>query len=108
MRTQEDQPFIHHNLKRVKPGRDYFAASFFSLLVILTLNLFFYRNITGDINSRSASDALNGLNLQKFSIPQVTILFILLLLMMIERMLYRARGYHTQQSGAYSPASNHN
>jgi hypothetical protein len=95
MRTQEHQPFIHHNLKRVKPGKDYFAASFFTLIVILSLNLFFYRNITGTANLHSASEALNGLNLQKFSIPQVTTLFTVLLLMMIERMLYRARGHHT-------------
>lgn len=87
----------------MKPGKDYFAASFFTLILILSLNLFFYRNITGIANMNSASEALNGLNLQKFSIPQVTTLFIVLLLMMVERMLYRARGHHTQQS-AYTAA----
>jgi hypothetical protein len=83
----EDTPKILHNVKRVKPGRDFFTQSFFSLLCILVLNLFFYRSITGE----SHASALSTATLQRFSIPQVLILFFLLLLMMVERMLYRAR-----------------
>jgi hypothetical protein len=88
LRTQNEiENNIIHNVKRVKPGRDYFSSSFFSLLLILVFNLFFFRSVTGEQHSAALSSA----NLQRFSIPQVIVLFFLLLLMMTERMLYRAR-----------------
>lgn len=79
-----------HNIKRVKPGKDYFAQSFTLLVLIFVFNLFFFRQLTQAASQANSSNTLQ-LQLQRFSIPQVAILFFLLLLMMVERMLYRAR-----------------
>ena len=48
VRTQDEIPFIIHQSKRVKPGKDYFTANFFSLLMILFFNLFWYRSVVGE------------------------------------------------------------
>jgi hypothetical protein len=87
IRSNQEEPTKLHNVKRVKPGKDFFNQSFFSLLMIFAFNLFFYRSWTGE----SHSSALSSANLQRFSVSQVAILFFVLVLMMIERMLYRVR-----------------
>jgi hypothetical protein len=47
-----------HNVKKVKPGKDYFTESFFSLLLVFFYNLFFYRNIMGE-SSATGTAALS-------------------------------------------------
>lgn len=64
LRTQNEMPLIHHSAKQVKPGKDFFASNFFSLLLIFVFNLFFYRNVTGDDKSGS----LANISLDRFSI----------------------------------------
>lgn len=59
LRTKEEEPLIIHNVKRVKPGKDYFAQSFFSLLLILAFNLFFFRNWTGESHSSALIQTAN-------------------------------------------------
>jgi hypothetical protein len=65
IRTHAEHPWIVHNFKRVKPGKDYFSQNFFALLLILVYTLFFYRSFTGE----QQSAALSSLNLQRFSTP---------------------------------------
>ena len=70
LRTQTSMPFIAHNVKRVKPGKDFFSANFFTLLLILCFNLFFYKSYAtpaGDSPSTMGATALT--NMQRFQIP---------------------------------------
>ena len=59
MRTQAEIPKVAHNVKRVKPGRDYFSANFFSLLLLLFYNLFFYSSYTTDSTHAEALSSIN-------------------------------------------------
>jgi len=62
IRTKTEKPLIKHNHKKVKPGKDFFAGSFFSLLLVLSFILFFYRNITGE-----QQNGISTVNLQRFT-----------------------------------------
>jgi len=42
-RKQYEEPLVLHNVKRVKPGRDFFAMTFTTLVLIFIFNLFFFR-----------------------------------------------------------------
>ncbi|TNV87609.1 hypothetical protein FGO68_gene11570 [Halteria grandinella] len=97
-RTNEDEIYVLHNVKRVKPGKDYFNQSFFSLLLIFVYNLFFFRSWTGQTHA----SALSSANLQRFSVSQVAVLFFILTLMMVERMLYRVRQTENERQNSLS------
>lgn len=85
LRTQNEKPTKVHKHQKVKPGEDFFSQSFFWLLVILVYSLLCFKNITGeDVQGVSYS------SLQRFSSPQAASLFVILAIMMIDRMLYRS------------------
>jgi|LauGreDrversion4_2_1035121.scaffolds.fasta_scaffold67412_3 hypothetical protein len=57
LRNSEVQPFIHHSIKRVKPGSDYFTGTFSALLVLFVYSLLFFRNVTGESHNAGLSAA---------------------------------------------------
>jgi len=67
---------------QVKPGRDYFTESFFTLFVIFLFTLVYWKQINGFSSQ---------IDLNHFTTGQVILLFALLILLLLERMLYRAR-----------------
>jgi hypothetical protein len=99
MRTQVDRPAKQFNVNKVKPGKDYFNGNFFSLLAIFLYSLFFFRHITGV----KGNAELTNIDLDHFSTGQVLVLFGLMVLMLIERMLYRTR---TNRKWTSEPSAN--
>lgn len=88
VRTKQDSPTQQFKHNKVKPGQDYFNGNFFTLLALTFYTLLFFKSISGQL----AINKLDSLALlDHFSSSQVGMLFCLLCLMMIERMLYRAR-----------------
>ena len=85
----------------MKPGKDYFNGNFFSLLIIFLYSLFFFSHITGVKDNAE----LTAIELDHFSTGQVLVLFGLMVLMLIERMLYRTRANRswTSESTSNSP-----
>lgn len=75
------------NPNTVKPGQDYFNGNFFTLLLIFFYQLLFQKHITGQKNSEEAKT----IDFDHFTVAQVFMLLVLMILMMIERMLYRMR-----------------
>ena len=73
----------------MKPGGDYFTETFITLMVIFLLTVVYWKNIAGETKNQNFAEATNSLD--RFSIAQTISLFIILLLIIIERMLYRAR-----------------
>jgi len=88
-REKHLHPYITHKLKKVKPGGDYFTETFIVLMVIFLLTVVYWKNIAGETKNQNFAEATNSLD--RFSIAQTISLFIILLLIIIERMLYRAR-----------------
>lgn len=82
-------PFITHKMKKVKPGGDYFTEIFIVLMIIFLLTVIYWKNIAGETKNQNIAEATNSLD--RFSIAQTISLFIILLLIIVERMLYRAR-----------------
>lgn len=80
---------ITHKLKKVKPGEDYFVAIFFTLLLIIIYTLIYWKNISGENKAQSLGAAT--VSLDRFSTAQVISLFLILMLLLFERMIYRAR-----------------
>ena len=78
----------HFNPNKVKPGKDFFNGNFFTLLIIFFYTLIFYKSITGE---HISSEASNFVDLDHFTVTQVLLLLGLMLMMMLERMLYRTR-----------------
>lgn len=85
---QKDNDVVPFNPNKVKPGRDYFNGNFFTLLIIFFYNLIFYKAITGASN---IADNAAAIQFDHFTVTQVFILLTLMLMMMVERMLYRTR-----------------
>jgi hypothetical protein len=73
----------------VKPGRDFFTNIFFTLLLIIIYTLIYWKNISGEDKAQSFGAAT--VSLDRFSTIQVITLFLILILLLFERMLYRAR-----------------
>jgi hypothetical protein len=73
----------------VKPGGDYFTPLFFILLLIILYTLIYWKNIAGEDKAQSFHEAT--VSLDRFSTVQVVCLFLIMLLLLFERMLYRAR-----------------
>lgn len=80
IRTAIDRPLTEFNAKRYKPGRDYFNGMFCTLLVIFFYTVLFYKNIVGVSKTE--------IDLNHFTIWQVVLLFVIMSLMLAERMLY--------------------
>ena len=76
---------------KIKPGRDYFTGNFFSLVVLFIYDLLCHKNMT-ELTVRNDMIKLSSV-LNHFSTTQVLILAGLLVMMQIERMLYRIRNY---------------
>ena len=97
IRSRSDEPSVPFNARKAKPGRDFFAGNFFTLLLISFYILFFFKNITGYVSSSQAGGGgAVSLQLNHFTSHQVLSLFGLFLLMLVERMLYRSRKYNWQ------------
>lgn len=88
-RHRMGHPFITHKFKKVKPGKDYFTPIFFILLLVVVLTLIYWKNISGEDKAQSFGAAT--LSLDRFSAVQVITLLMILILLLLERMLYRAR-----------------
>jgi len=76
-------------MKKVKPGGDYFTPIFFSLFLIIIQTLIYWKNISGEVKNQNLAKATDSLD--RFSTMQTIALFTLLMLIILERMLYRAR-----------------
>lgn len=87
LRTQKTEPVVFLNPNKVKPGRDYFNGNFFTLLIIFFYTLLFQKSITG----AQSGEETRAIDFDHFTIAQVVLLFTLMLIMMVERMLYRTR-----------------
>ena len=83
MRTRDDERFVDFEASRYKPGRDYFTETFYSLLSVFAFTLLFWKSLNG---------VSSEIDLNHFTVGQVTLLFVLLLMLLVERMLYRGRG----------------
>jgi hypothetical protein len=99
MRTQHEVQVTQFNVNKVKPGTDYFNGNFFSLLVLFVYSLFFWRHLTGVYRNAE----LTKIDLDHFTSGQVLVLFTIMMLMLIERMLYRTR---TNKKWSNEPAAN--
>ena len=75
---------VPFNPNKVKPGKDYFNGNFFTLLIIFFYTLVFQKHITGQKANKT-------IEFDHFTVAQVFLLLILMILMMVERMLYRTR-----------------
>jgi hypothetical protein len=84
-----NHPYVTHKYKKVKPGKDYFTRIFFTLLFIIIYTLIYWKNISGEDKNQSFGSAT--MSLDRFSAIQVICLFVILILLLFERMLYRAR-----------------
>ena len=96
LRTQEDKPAIRHNFVKVKPGKSYFFEHLIVLIFLFLYYLFFYKNITGE----SSVNSITTMELESFSINQVFIILVIMLLMCAERTFHRQRFYLTKDSKA--------
>jgi hypothetical protein len=94
---QEQGPTKTFVYGKVKPGRDYFSGNFFALLMLLLYDLFFHKNMT-QIQAEMEKKYELSSSLSHFSIAQVFVLFALLMLMQVERMLYRIRTDYKQKA----------
>ena len=83
MRTRDDERFVDFEASRYKPGRDYFTETFYSLFSVFAFTLLFWKSLNG---------VSSEIDLNHFTVGQVTLLFVLLLMLLVERMLYRGRG----------------
>jgi hypothetical protein len=88
-RKRNANPYISHKFLKVKPGEDYFTPIFFILLTIIIYTLIYWKNISGEDKAQSFGEAT--VSLDRFSTIQVACLFLILVLLLLERMLYRAR-----------------
>mmetsp|Transcript_38644 Transcript_38644/g.58811 ORF Transcript_38644/g.58811 Transcript_38644/m.58811 type:complete len:208 (+) Transcript_38644:372-995(+) len=88
-RKRLHNPYVTHKFKKVKPGMDYFTEIFFTLLIIIIYTLIYWKNISGEDKAKSFGAAT--VSLDRFSTVQVISLFLILILLLFERMLYRAR-----------------
>jgi hypothetical protein len=88
-RRRLEKPYITHKYQKVKPGEDYFTPTFFILLIINIYTLIYWKNISGEDKAESFGAAT--VSLDRFSTVQVIALFLILMLLLTERMLYRAR-----------------
>lgn len=88
-RKLKDKPFKTHKMKRAKPGKDYFTQIFFVLLIIDIYTLIYWRNLSGEDKQQSFGAAT--VSLDRFSNIQVISLLCILVLLLVERMLSRAR-----------------
>lgn len=88
-RKRNSSPYITHKYLKVKPGDDFFTPIFFILLIINIYTLIYWKNISGEDKSTSIGEAT--VSLDRFSTIQVLFLFLILMLLLFERMLYRAR-----------------
>ena len=86
-------------VNKVKPGMDYFNGNFFSLLVLFIYSLFFWRHLTGVYRNAE----LTKIDLDHFTSGQVLVLFTIMMLMLMERMLYRTR---TNKKWSNEPSAN--
>ena len=84
VRTREDKPFQKHNIRLIKPGRDYYLSSFATLLTIFLYIFLFYSDITG----RTGDSLSTALEKQHFSTNLVLFLLLLIIIMCFERVLY--------------------
>ena len=88
-RKRSQTPYITHKYLKVKPGEDFFTQIFFILLLIILYTLIYWKNISGEDKAQSFGEAT--VSLDRFSAIQVICLFLILILLLFERMLYRAR-----------------
>jgi hypothetical protein len=88
-RKRNSSPYIVHKYLKVKPGEDFFTQIFFILLLIIIYTLIYWKNISGEDKAQSFGEAT--VSLDRFSAIQVICLFLILILLLFERMLYRAR-----------------
>lgn len=88
-RKRSEQPYMTHKYIKVKPGDDFFTPIFFILLIINIYTLIYWKNISGENKSASFGEAT--VSLDRFGTIQVIALLLILMLLLFERMLYRAR-----------------
>lgn len=79
------------NPNKVKPGRDYFNGNFFTLMLLFFYTLLFQKSITG----AHISEESKAIDFDHFTSSQVILLLSLMLMMMVERMLYRTRKHNS-------------
>ena len=94
---------VPFNPNKVKPGKDYFNGNFFTLLIIFFYVLIFQKHITGQKANKT-------IEFDHFTVSQVFLLLILMILMMVERMLYRARkntNWENSQNSTHGEWSKH-
>lgn len=91
LRTQKEEPMVVFNPNKVKPGRDYFNGNFFTLMLLFFYTLLFQKSITG----AHISEESKAIDFDHFTSSQVILLLSLMLMMMVERMLYRTRKHNS-------------
>ena len=82
------------NPNKVKPGKDFFSGNLFTLMLIFVYTLLFQKHITG----ARLADQSRAIDFDHFTVAQVGILLALMIMMMVERMLYRTRKSHNKEA----------